>query len=69
MFEDFSLSANVAVGCEFKTSTATEGVCGYPTRNGIIFVTGVSGCVHTEPDINDSLCYHVPNEYHNIFNS
>jgi hypothetical protein len=70
MFEDFSPSVNVAAGCEFKTSTATAGVCGYPTRNdGIIFVTGVSGCVHTEPDINDSLCYHVPNEYHNIFNS
>lgn len=69
LFEDFSLSESIAAGCEFITDNQTEGSCGYSTRNGVIFMESVSGCKYHEPDNNDSLCYHVPNEYANIFNS
>ena len=70
MFEDFTLNENIAAGCEFKTSTQTEGDCGYPTdRQGVIFVVDVTGCVYKQPDTNDSLCYHVPVTTANIFNS
>ena len=69
LFEDFSLSESIAAGCEFITSNQSEGTCGYPTRNGVVFMESVSGCKYHEPDTNDSLCYHVPNEYANIFNS
>lgn len=69
LFEDFSLSESIAAGCEFINNNPTEGTCGYPTRNGVVFMENVSGCKYHEPDTNDSLCYHVPNEYANIFNS
>lgn len=69
LFESFSLSTSISAGCEFKNGLLTEGECGYQTRGGVIFVEGVNGCKYTEPDTNDSLCYHVPNEYANIFNS
>lgn len=69
LFEDFSLSESIAAGCEFINKNLAEGSCGYPTRNGVVFMESVSGCKYHEPDTNDSLCYHVPNEYANIFNS
>lgn len=69
LFEDFSLSSSIAAGCEFIANSA-ENVCGYrDVDGGMLFVTGVTGCVFHEPDTNDSLCYHVPNEYANIFTS
>lgn len=69
LFEGFSMSTNIAGNCEFKTDTQTQGTCGYPTRNGVIFILEVTGCKYHEPDNNDTLCYHVPTEYTNIFNS
>jgi hypothetical protein len=35
----------------------------------VVFTTEAQGCKYTVPDTNDSLCYHVPNEYANIFTS
>ncbi len=69
LIESFSLNNSISAGCEFKTDLQTEGACGYPTRNGVVFTTEVEGCKYHEPDTNDSLCYHVPTEYTNIFNS
>lgn len=69
LFEDFALSSSISAGCEFKTRNQTQGSCGYPTRNGNVFIDANTGCDYHEPDVNDSLCYHVPNEYANIFNS
>lgn len=69
LFEDFSLSTSIAAGCEYTNGLHAQGDCGYETRDGIVFVIGVSGCKYTQPDTNDSLCYHVPNEYNNIFSS
>jgi hypothetical protein len=71
MFEDFSLSTNVAAGCTFKTDTKSEGDCGYPNSlgTGTIFTEAANGCKYHVPDNNDSLCYHVPNEHSDIFNS
>lgn len=69
IFEDFSLSTSIAAGCEFINGLSKEGECGYETRNGIVFLDGIAGCAYTQPDTNDSLCYHVPTEDTNIFNS
>lgn len=69
LFDDFSLSTTIAAGCEFTTNLQGDNVCGYPTRNGVVFTSEVNGCEYHEPDTNDSLCYHVPNDYANIFNS
>ena len=70
LFEDFSLNTSISAGCEYRDANSTEGVCGYPDRDGnMIFVTGVTGCKYHQPDVDDTLCYHVPNEFNNIFNS
>ena len=69
IIEDFSLQTSIAAGCKFKTDLPTEGQCGYPTRNGVVFVSTITGCDYHTPDTNDSLCYHVPNEDYDIFNS
>lgn len=69
LFEDFALSSSISAGCEFKTDTKSEGDCGYYTLVGVVFTSDVVGCKYHQPDTNDSLCYHVPNEYANIFNS
>lgn len=69
IFEDFSLSTSIAAGCEFINDLQSQGTCGYPTRNGIIFTTEITGCKYHESDVNDSLCYHVPSDDYNIFNS
>lgn len=69
LFEDFSLSTSITAGCAFKNHNYQEGVCGYTTRTGnIVFTQDVTGCVYTEND-SDTLCYHVPNDDYDIFNS
>lgn len=69
MFESFTLSENIAGDCEFKTSLQSEGDCGYDTRNGIIFTDSVGGCVYKRPDNTDNVCYHVPYDNSELFNS
>ena len=69
VFEDFAMTTNIAGDCEFTTTNPTRGSCGYPTRNGIVFITELTGCKHHRPDTNDALCYHVPIDTHTIFNS
>ena len=67
--EDFSLQTSIAAGCQFKTDTQVEGACGYPTRNGIIFTDEIVGCEYKRPDQFDSICYHVPTDTSDLFNS
>lgn len=69
VFESFSLSTNIAAGCEFRNGLQTEGACGYETRNGITFTDEIGACIYKAPDNNDALCYHVPITTANIFNS
>lgn len=73
LFESFTMSTNIAAGCKFINSIPAETICGYDDgRNGRVFTDGVggaNGCIYTQPDDNDRLCYHVPNEDYDIFNS
>lgn len=66
-FESFAVCTNIAAGCEFTTSLHGRGACGYQTRNGIVFMEDISGCKYHQPDNNDTLCYHNPNDLANIF--
>ena len=68
-FESFAASTSIAAGCDIINDLHGAGSCGYPTRNGVVFVTDVSGCEYVQPDNNDTLCYHVPVITANIFNS
>ena len=70
-FEDFSLSTNIAAGCELFPNFA-ENECGVKWSKGkMLFVTGVTGCttiVEDESEGNDFPCYHNPSDP-NVFNS
>lgn len=72
LFEDFSLSAGIAAGCEKKIDTMYSGQCGLQFGELMLFVGGVQGCldpvVDGSPDYN-GLCYHIPNDTKNLFNS
>lgn len=69
--EDFSLKVSIAAGCEVETPLPSyEASCGYPTREGTVFIEGTQ-CTTTPPTGSkyDSVCYHVPAEDNNLFNS
>lgn len=80
MFEDFSLSCNIAAGCEPGgiVGNPSKGVCGVLTSSGdVIFNSSVGDvCVFKPTDFGsssddewDGFCYHTPVEYSNLFNS
>ena len=77
-FESFVMSTNIAGDCEKPfVNNATKGVCAVIGSGGItVFDSKVGGaCKFTPeglggtPDIYDGLCYHVPTEAKNLFNS
>ncbi len=77
MFEDFSLSTNIASGCDVDRQFA-RGVCAYKLSGDfgdtIIFTSEVTGCAEAGKDsvVDDGyngICYDVPAENNNLFNS
>lgn len=81
MFEDFSLSTNIAGTCQIKVETMTYGTCGIESSGlGMVFLDNILGCSgfsvsDTDPSESvfegefDSLCYHVPSNAQSLFNS
>jgi hypothetical protein len=72
IFEDFSLSAGIAAGCEKKIDTQNSGLCGLVFGDLMLFVDTVAGC--KDPVVDGSseyngLCYHIPTDTKNLFNS
>ena len=74
MFDDFTLSTNIAAGCEEKrvTHAKDEYGCGYKLNdrfNEVVF-TSINGC-NTPYDDGEynQLCYHTPEESFNLFTS
>ena len=73
VFENFSLSTNIAAGCETQV-TATVGSCAVEFIPGVmtIFVSGVSACTTSVEDGSKDynyLCYHNPTPSNNVFTS
>lgn len=71
-FEDFTVTANIATGCEVECNSAVN-VCMLEVEfDGMgsitIFVDEPSGCNTTPIGQYDGLCYHVPEGY-NTFSS
>lgn len=72
MFEDFTLSTNIAAGCEVKVGNPSEGICGITTSdpNTTFFNTGIANCTYQPSDgLYDGACYHAPYDTKNLFNS
>ena len=74
VFEDFSLCASIAAGCELDTPLPSyEENCGYPIggdRSPYTVFVSESTCTHPEPEgFYNGFCYHAPYDYNNVFNS
>lgn len=73
MFESFAASTDIAAGCEAKTNTPNNlDGCGYKPEGVTysIFMTGMHGCDREYGDgAYNGICYHVPTENNNLFNS
>lgn len=74
LFENFTLSTNVAGDCGKIVTTHAENVCGiYFTGIGNVFMTGTDGCSDLQVTSDDGqfngICYHVPTETNLLFNS
>lgn len=69
LFEDFTMSTSIAGNCGTLVGNPSENICGYRTRNGDVFVEGITGCVYKQPDGYDGICYHVPVDASELFNS
>ncbi len=78
LFESFTMSTSIAAGCASIVTTFAEGQCAIQGTGGIaVFSSSMfpatcnmtpEGMGGTE-DIWNGLCYHVPSEGINMFNS
>lgn len=76
VFESFSMSTNIAGDCDtITTLQSRETACGYFTRQGVVFASGMS-CTYTQGVTGigadaqyNGICYHVPIDTKNLFNS
>lgn len=75
-FEDFSLSENIALGCEVKANHAKD-ACSI-TDNGYSVFANISICTdyQFDPDTDEyvnndgeKVCYHIPLPDNNVFTS
>ena len=76
-FESFSLSTNIAGGCDFPFTGAAQDICAIPDGNGLgmgVFNPSVAGSECIIPGNDDSemyngFCYHVPSKNNQLFAS
>jgi hypothetical protein len=75
-FEDFSISTNIAAGCEEKPSLYNDSVsaCGVKWAADVyIFTENIDGCnrklVDGQQGEYNGLCYHNPSDNYNVFYS
>ncbi len=81
LFEDFTLSTSVAsCATESMEKVYADNGCGFYDEylKVVVVSDGITGCatskrsdyrVATTPGENDGICYHVPIEAYNMFNS
>ena len=70
-FESFLMSTNIAGNCDTIVDNSTKGICAYITRTNLhVFTSKISGCTTREDDDDyNGICYHVPLDDKNLFNS
>ena len=77
MFENFTLSTNIAGDCEYKTNSPSASNCGIEYGSEILFLDSVTSVCTDKVGITDfggdgeynGYCYHVYSNGKNIFNS
>ena len=72
LFEDFTLSTDIAVGCTTINGLPSENECGMPLGPTTVFVQTIGGCVlkvAAAEGVYNEVCYHVPMDSKRLFNS
>ena len=72
MFDSFSMTTNIASGCDIISKLPQEGTCGYqpPRDSNVYFVSSLTGCTHVPDDgPYNYICYHIPNDDTALFSS
>lgn len=71
VFENFAVSTNIAGSCNFLVNNSVKYVCAYhDVRNDkYVFTSEISACVTKNEDGSNGICYHVPVETSDLFNS
>ena len=76
MFEDFSLSVNIAGDCRWIIDNQSSGNCGLDFGDLVIFLGEYTGCtsndgvkVDGDDGSYNGICYHVPHPDNDLFNS
>lgn len=72
LFESFTLSTSIAGSCETVLDNPSANQCGIKMGFKTYFTESVAGCstdvIDGSGDLN-GLCYHVPFDTNNVFNS
>jgi hypothetical protein len=70
LFDSFSMSQSIANACEIRANHQ-KGICGVVFTESItIFNSDARACtLRYEDEQYDGLCYHVPHESYNVFQS
>lgn len=76
-FESFTLCTAIAAGCEVKTNTPAARQCGIDFGPYTLFLDTMTGVCFGDGAIKDvggdgrynGICYHVPEDSNNLFNS
>lgn len=71
IFESFTLSTNIAGDCGTIINNSAREQCAYELRTGEhVFTSQYAICTTTEDDGDyNGICYHVPIDTDNLFNS
>lgn len=75
IIENFSLTTSVASNCENKTNTPSQGACALIWEDEFlgkieVFYSTMGACkTHEDDGEYNGICYHVPSESYNLFNS
>lgn len=79
LFDNFALSTNIAGDCGKKTNTPAQGTCAYVVTAGPktwnVFMSDMELCTTSEATDGaadgayNGICYHIPTEGYNLFNS
>ena len=71
MFESFVMSVNIAGTCDRKTNTPNAGNCGIAMGSMTVFLDDMANVCNfgVADGTYDSICYHVPSDENELFNS
>ncbi|MBQ2854004.1 MAG: hypothetical protein IJE81_00865 [Oscillospiraceae bacterium] len=70
-YESFALSTNIAGNCFFIINNSVKYVCAFydERENKNVFTTDIGACTTKNEDGANGVCYHVPVDTSDLFNS